>query len=111
MRGITIIFIYLYPKQNKVSNEKQRTEMEEYVKNGNILAEVFGKMKYFATLSSHRQFLVYKPLIFSNFTKSFFSILCIFLCSYLSLYVLVQPYSHVFEWDISVLFFSEQLLI
>lgn len=53
MSEITIIFIYLRPKQNSALNEKQRTKMGAYVKNTNILAETFGRMKYFATLS-HR---------------------------------------------------------
>ena len=51
MSKITIIFIYLPPKQNSALNEKQRTEMGAYVKNTNNLARMLGKMKYFATLS------------------------------------------------------------
>ena len=50
--------------------------MGAYVKNINNLSQMFGKMKYFATLSlslsSHRKFLAYKSLIFNSFTKPFF---------------------------------------
>ena len=51
MSEITIIFIYLRPKQNSALNGKQRTKMGAYVKNINNLSQTFGKMKYFATLS------------------------------------------------------------
>ena len=51
MSDITIIFIYLPPKQNSALNEKQRTKMGAYVKNINNLPKTFGEMKYFATLS------------------------------------------------------------
>lgn len=52
--------------------------MGAYVKNINNLSQMFGRMKYFATLSlslslsSHRHFLAYKSLIFNSFTKPFF---------------------------------------
>lgn len=51
MSEITIIFIYLHPKQNSALNGKQRTKMGAYVKNINNLSQTFGRMKYFATLS------------------------------------------------------------
>ena len=51
MSEITIIFIYLRPKQNSALNGKQRTKMGAYVKNINNLSQTFDKMKYFATLS------------------------------------------------------------
>ena len=63
MSEITIIFIYLRPKQNSALNEKQRTKMGAYVKNTNILAETFGRMKYFATLSLSLSLIA--PPIFS----------------------------------------------
>lgn len=53
MSEITIIFIYLRPKQNSALNEKQKRKMGAYVKNINNLSQMFGRMKYFATLS-HR---------------------------------------------------------
>ena len=76
MSEITIIFIYLRPKQNGAFNEKQRTKMGVYVKNINNLSQTFGEMKYFATLSlslslsSHRPYLASKYLILNSFTKS-----------------------------------------
>ena len=65
MNEITIIFIYLPPKQNSALNEKQRTKMGAYVKNINNLPQTFGKMKYFATLSLSLSLSLIAPPIFS----------------------------------------------
>lgn len=65
MSEITIIFIYLRPKQNSALNEKQRTKMGAYVKNINNLSQMFGKMKYFATLSLSLSLSLIAPPIFS----------------------------------------------
>ena len=65
MSEITIIFIYLSPKQNSALNEKQRTKMGAYVKNINNLSQIFGKMKYFATLSLSLSLSLIAPPIFS----------------------------------------------
>ena len=65
MSKITIIFIYLRPKQNCALNEKQRTKMGAYVKNINNLSQMFGEMKYFATLSLSLSLSLIAPPIFS----------------------------------------------
>ena len=51
MNGKPIIFIYLHSKQKSVLNDETENGMGANVKNTNILAGKFGKMKYFATLS------------------------------------------------------------
>lgn len=48
---ITIISLTLRLKKISALNEEQRKEMGVSVKNSNILVQMLGRMKYFATLS------------------------------------------------------------